>query len=68
MINNGFLLDRFWCGLRQLGKRANRQALIPLTLARTEVPGCVGLRPFLPGAESAPGRPAETVPPDRDPL
>jgi SRSO17 transposase len=32
----------------QLGKRANCQALVSLTLARAEVPVCVGLRLFLP--------------------
>jgi SRSO17 transposase len=37
---------RQYCG--QLGKRANCQALVSLTLARGEVPGPVGLRLFLP--------------------
>src|SRR3712207_7022172 len=32
----------------QLGKRANCQALVSLTLARAELPVCVGLRLFLP--------------------
>ncbi len=36
------------CG--QLGKKANCQALVSLTLARREVPVCVGLRLFLPRA------------------
>ena len=35
-----------YCG--QLGKQANCQVLVSLTLARREVPVCVGLRPFLP--------------------
>ena len=39
---------RQYCG--QLGKRANCQALVSLTLARAEVPVCVGLRLFLPRA------------------
>jgi SRSO17 transposase len=39
-------VKRQYCG--QLGKRANCQALVPLTLARREVPVCVGLRLFLP--------------------
>jgi SRSO17 transposase len=39
-------VKRQYCG--QLGKRANCQALVSLTLARTEVPVCVGLRLFLP--------------------
>ncbi len=57
------------CG--QLGKKANCQALVSLTLARREVPVCVGLRLFLPRAwaedavrraragvpEALPGRP-----------
>jgi SRSO17 transposase len=38
---------RQYCG--QLGKRANCQALVSLTLARGEVPIPVGLRLFLPG-------------------
>jgi SRSO17 transposase len=60
---------RQYCG--QLGKRANCQALVSLTLARAEVPVGVGLRLFLPEAwagdaarrakagvpESIPGRP-----------
>src|ERR671913_188407 len=37
---------RQYCG--QLGKRANCQSLVSLTLARAEVPVCVGLRLFLP--------------------
>jgi SRSO17 transposase len=37
---------RQYCG--QLGKKANCQALVSLTLARREVPVCVGLRLFLP--------------------
>src|SRR5215208_5100533 len=37
---------RQYCG--QLGKKANCQALVSLTLARAEVPVCVGLRLFLP--------------------
>jgi SRSO17 transposase len=39
-------VQRQYCG--QLGKRANRQALVSLTLARSEVPVGVGLRLFLP--------------------
>lgn len=39
---------RQYCG--QLGKKANCQALVSLTLARREVPVCVGLRLFLPQA------------------
>ncbi len=39
-------VKRQYCG--QLGKRANCQALVSLTLARREVPVCVGLRLFLP--------------------
>ena len=60
---------RQYCG--QLGKKANCQALVSLTLARREVPVCVGLRLFLPRAwaedpirraragvpEAIPGRP-----------
>jgi SRSO17 transposase len=38
--------QRQYCG--QLGKRANCQSLVSLTLARAEVPVCVGLRLFLP--------------------
>jgi SRSO17 transposase len=39
---------RQYCG--QLGKKANGQALVSLTLARAEVPVCVALRLFLPRA------------------
>src|SRR5215207_4269008 len=39
-------VQRQYCG--QLGKTANCQALVSLTLARGEVPVCVGLRLFLP--------------------
>ena len=39
---------RQYCG--QLGKRANRQSLASLTLARGELPVCVALRLFLPKA------------------
>src|SRR3954447_21812168 len=39
-------VQRQYCG--QLGKRANCQSLVSLTLARAEVPVCVGLRLFLP--------------------
>src|ERR687897_3628329 len=39
-------VKRQYCG--QLGKRANCQALVSLTLARAEVPVCVGLHLFLP--------------------
>jgi hypothetical protein len=39
---------RQYCG--QLGKKANYQALVSLTLARRKVPICVGLRLFLPRA------------------
>lgn len=39
---------RQYCG--QLGKRADRQALVPLTRARHEVPVCVALRLFPPKA------------------
>src|SRR3954463_15320517 len=39
-------VKRQYCG--QLGKRANCQALVSLTLARSEVPGGGGLRLFLP--------------------
>src|SRR5215210_4962357 len=46
---------RQYCGAR--GKRANRQVLVSLTLARGEVPVPVGLRLFLPEAWTAdPGR------------
>ena len=41
-------VQRQYCG--QLGKKANCQALVSLTLARAEVPVCVGLRLFLPRA------------------
>src|SRR5918911_322046 len=44
-------VQRQYCG--QLGKRANCQALVSLTLARDEVPVCVGLRLFLPAAWAA---------------
>jgi SRSO17 transposase len=39
-------VKRQYCG--QLGKRANCQSLVSLTLARAEVPVCVALRLFLP--------------------
>jgi SRSO17 transposase len=39
-------VQRQYCG--ELGERANCQALVSLTLARGEVPVCVGLRLFLP--------------------
>jgi len=39
-------VKRQYCG--QLGKRANCQVLVSLTLARAELPVCVGLRLFLP--------------------
>ena len=39
-------VQRQYCG--QLGKRANCQSLVSLTLARAGVPVCVGLRLFLP--------------------
>ena len=55
---------RQYCG--QLGKRANCQALVSLTLAKGEVPVCVALRLFLPKAwaedkerRAAAGVPAE---------
>jgi SRSO17 transposase len=58
-------VKRQHCG--QLGKKANCQALVSLTLARAEVPVCVGLQLFLPedwcgnaGRRAAPGVP-ETV-------
>ena len=44
-------VKRQYCG--QLGKRANCQSLVSLTLARAEVPVCVGLRLFLPEDWSA---------------
>jgi len=50
---------------RQLGRRANCQSLVSLTLARAELPVCVGLRLFLPedwcadaGRRTAAGVPA----------
>jgi SRSO17 transposase len=39
-------VQRQYCG--QLGKRANCQVLVSTTLARREVPVCVGLKLFLP--------------------
>jgi SRSO17 transposase len=39
-------VKRQYCG--QLGKRANCQSLVSLTLARAELPVCVGLHLFLP--------------------
>src|SRR5829696_9254679 len=39
-------VKRQYCG--QLGKKANCQSLVSLTLARAEAPVCVGLRLFLP--------------------
>jgi SRSO17 transposase len=39
-------VQRQYCG--QLGKRANCQALVSLTLAKAEVPVCIGLRLYLP--------------------
>jgi SRSO17 transposase len=39
-------VKRQYCG--QLGKRANCQSLVSLTLARAELPVCVGLRLFMP--------------------
>lgn len=67
---------RQYCG--QLGKKANCQALVSLTLARREVPVCVGLRLFLPRAwaedavrrvragvpEGIPSRPKWQIAPD----
>jgi SRSO17 transposase len=44
-------VKRQYCG--QLGKKANCQALVSLTLARAEVPVGVGLRLFLPEAWAA---------------
>jgi SRSO17 transposase len=44
--NRGASRSAQYCG--QLGKQANCQVLVSLTLARREVPVCVGLRPFLP--------------------
>ena len=44
-------VERQYCG--QLGKRANCQALVSLTLAEREVPVPVGLRLFLPEAWTA---------------
>src|SRR3712207_7735641 len=38
-------VKRQYCG--QLGKRADCQVLVSLTLARAELPVCVGLRLFL---------------------
>jgi SRSO17 transposase len=53
-----------YCG--QLGKKANCQALVSLTLARREVPVPIGLRLFLPEAwnEDAPRRVAAKIPED----
>src|SRR5918992_1135701 len=42
---------RQYCG--RLGKRANCQVLVSLTLARAEVPVAVGLRLFLPAGWAA---------------
>jgi SRSO17 transposase len=55
-------VQRQYCG--ELGKRANCQALVSLTLARGEVPVCVGLRLFLPErwAENAERRRRAGVP------
>src|ERR1051325_7822979 len=55
-------VKRQYCG--QLGKRANCQALVSLTLARAEVPVGVGLRLFLPEnwCGDAGGRAAAGVP------
>src|SRR4051795_10036700 len=44
-------VKRQYCG--QFGKRANCQSLVSLTLARAEMPVCVGLRLFLPEDWSA---------------
>src|SRR5215212_311830 len=44
-------VKRQYCG--QLGKRANCQSLVSLTLGRAEMPVCVGLRLFLPEDWSA---------------
>src|SRR3954468_24547831 len=44
-------VKRQYCG--QLGKRANCQSMVSLTLARAEMPVCVGLRLFLPEDWSA---------------
>ena len=44
-------VERQYCG--QLGKQANCQALVSLTLAEREVPFPVGLRLFLPEAWTA---------------
>jgi SRSO17 transposase len=53
---------RQYCGVA--GKRANRQVLVSLTLARGEVPVPVGLRLFLPEAWAAdPDRCARTAAP-----
>ena len=57
-------VQRQYCG--QLGKRANCQALVSLTLARGEVPVPVGLRLFLPDTwvKDAERRRAAGVPDD----
>lgn len=51
-----------YCG--ELGKKANCQALVSLTLARREVPVPIGLRLFLPEAwsDDAPRRAAAKIP------